>query len=137
MTLYVNSHLKNSKQRDFFLVPYDAPLYGRKWTITTTPDTQHTLELVSSPVTMLLVFFHWNNCTHSAGSSTFIALAMAWASTALLSLVLRCLFTCSFTHNSADANISAPNQAMNHLHSNAAGLLLAAGKWHSLSFLTK
>lgn len=58
VTPYVNSHLKRSKQRDFFLVPYGAPLHGRKWTITTTRDTRHTLELVSSPVTVLLVFFH-------------------------------------------------------------------------------
>lgn len=28
--------------------------------------------------------FLWNNCTHSAGSSTFTALPMTWASTALL-----------------------------------------------------
>lgn len=139
LTLYVNSHLKNSKQRDFFPVPYGAPLHGRKWTITTIPDTQHTLQLLSSPVTMLPVFF--SGVTAHTQQTALHSLLWPWHGPALLwsalpgvEMSLHLLIHSQFYRCT---NISLPNQGVNHLHSNAAGHLFAALNWHSHSFLTK
>lgn len=82
LTLYVNSHLKNAKPRDWFpCLRVHLCRWGnrpRLRNVTTIPDTQHTPQLANPLATVHLGSSRWSNSTHLAAISAFTVLGSPW-----------------------------------------------------------